>query len=175
MNSAPQASLANSSPQALPVNPEGIPDALKEFNHWIVWRAVPKQDGNGFDKVPHNAKDGSKASSTDSRTWSTFLEALEAYKSSPDRWDGIGFVLSSGDPFVLIDFDDCRNPDTGEVKEDVLTFIGRFKSSYVEVSPSGRGVHLVTCGKLRNGAKKGAYEMYGQERFMTMTGEVVDA
>ncbi len=154
------------------VNPDSIPDVFKQFNHWVVWEVVLKEDGR-IDKIPHNAKTGKNASTTDSRTWSSFPEALEAYESG--QWAGIGFVLSSGDPFVLIDFDGCRNPETGGVSENVMEYIGRFESRYVEASPSGRGVHLVTYGKLRDGAKKGTYEAYGQERFMTMTGEVIDA
>jgi hypothetical protein len=62
------------------VKPDGIPDLFKEFSHWVVWKAVPKEDG--FDKVPYNPRTGARASSTDSRTWSTFTEALEALENS---------------------------------------------------------------------------------------------
>ena len=156
----------------LRANPEGIPDALKEYAHWVVWSAVSKGDGK-LDKIPHDPRTGRRASTTDSRTWRPFLEALEAYQEH--GYDGLGFVLSSGDPYVAIDFDNCRNRETGEVAERVLELISRFESCYVEVSPSGTGLHLITRGRLRDGTKKGDYEVYGQERFVTMTGEVFDA
>ena len=152
------------------VNPLGIPDLFRAFGHWVVWKLVPKKDR--FTKVPYSAKTGTRASTTDSRTWATFPEALEALESG--KYGGIGFVLSSGDPFVAFDFDDCRDPETGEVDEDVLQFIRRFKNRYVEVSPSGTGLHLITHGKLLGGTKKGGYELYGVERYMTFTGEVYD-
>ncbi len=153
------------------LNPEGIADALKEFDHWIVWKATLKEDDR-LDKEPHNAKTGRSASTTDSRTWASFDEAYEAYLR--DGWGGVGFVFSSGDPFVGIDFDKCRDPETGEVEEYVLEYIRRFEERYVEVSVSGSGLHLITLGKLRGGAKRGRYEVYGQERFFAMTGEVLD-
>ncbi len=146
---------------------ENVPHEMKTFVHWVVWKAVPKGDGK-LDKVPYDPKTGRRASTTDSRTWATFDEALEALE--PGSYDGLGFVFSSGDPFVGFDFDNVRDPETGEVSERVLAFIGRFEDKYVEVSRSGRGIHLITRGRLRGGAKKGAYEVYGQDRFFVMTG-----
>ncbi len=153
------------------VNPDGIADMFKSFDHWIVWKAILKEDGR-LDKEPHNAKTGGPASTTDSRTWASFDEAYEAYLR--DGWDGVGFVFSSGDPFVGIDFDKCRDPETGKVEERVLEYIKEFQERYVEASVSGCGVHLITRGKLRGGAKRGKFEIYGQERFFTISGEVLD-
>jgi primase-polymerase (primpol)-like protein len=154
------------------VSPESIDKAFKEFDHWVCWRAVPKEDGEGFDKIPLDPKTGKRASTTDSRTWNSFPEVLEAYDSG--RYDGIGFVFSSGDPFVGIDIDNCRDLETGEVSDRVLDYIKQFENAYVEASVSGKGIHLVTCGKLRGGTNRKGYEVYGQERFFTMTGEVID-
>ncbi len=151
---------------------ECIPRAFMGFAHWVVWKAKPKEDGDGFDKVPHNPRTGNRASSTDSRTWATFAEAIEAYESG--RWDGIGFMFSSGDPFVGIDLDKCRNPETGEVSEDALEYARRFEHAYVEASVSGTGIHIITTGKLHGGTKRRGYEIYGQERFFAMTGEEID-
>jgi len=151
-------------------NPEAIPDLFKGFGHWVVWKLVPKKDS--FTKVPYSARSGRTADTTDSRTWATFPEALEALESG--KYEGIGFVFSSGDPFVAFDFDDCRDLETGEVDEDVLQLIKRFENRYVEVSPSGTGLHLITYGKLLGGTKKGGYELYGVERYITFTGEVYD-
>ena len=164
-------STNTNSSRLLEVNPDGIPKEMKSFDHWIVWR-LEERDGKPT-KIPYNPRTDSRASSTDSRTWATFFEALESYQES-DRYSGIGFMLSSGDPFVLLDFDRVRDSASGEVSEHVLSYISRFENRYVEASPSGTGLHLITCGKLRDGMKAGAYEAYGQERFATVTGEVLD-
>jgi primase-polymerase (primpol)-like protein len=40
----------------------------------------------------------------------------EDYEAEELPYDGIGLVFCSADPFVDIDPDDCRNPQTGEVE-----------------------------------------------------------
>lgn len=43
--------------------------------------------------------------------------------------------------------------------------------SYTEISPSGRGVHILIKGRVPPGGnKKGKVEMYSQARYFTMTG-----
>lgn len=155
----------------VPVEPDGVHEALREFNHFVVWKAIPKEDGEGFTKVPYNSHTGHKASSTDSRTWTSFEEAVASYVQG--EWDGMGFVFSSGDPFTGIDLDKCRNPQTGEIAQWAKEWIDRF-DGYVEISPSGNGIHIIIKGKsLHNG--KGTVngkqvEIYSTERFFTLTG-----
>jgi primase-polymerase (primpol)-like protein len=63
------------------VEPDAIHEELKSFNHWVVWKAVLKKDGK-LDKLPHSARSTDEpklASTTDSRTWSTFEEAVARY------------------------------------------------------------------------------------------------
>jgi hypothetical protein len=45
-------------------------------------------------------------------TWGTFEEAV---RRAEENGLGIGFVFSSGDPFVGVDLDRCRDPETGEI------------------------------------------------------------
>jgi putative DNA primase/helicase len=150
------------------LDPDGIPDEMKTYAHWVLWR-FERRDGKPPTKVPYSVDTGRHASTTDSRTWASFDEALEAYQATK-RWHGVGFVLSSGDPFVGIDFDKARNPATGEVDPRVLEYVEKFEVSYVEVSVSGTGLHLITRGKIKGGTKKGDYELYDQDRFFTLTG-----
>src|ERR671921_2880593 len=92
----------------LPVKAENIPEQLKSRPQWVVWKAV----GDKPDKVPHSARNGRMASSTDLLTWATFQEALEAYENSD--YAGLGFVFSSADPYTGVDLDDCVDAD-GEI------------------------------------------------------------
>jgi putative DNA primase/helicase len=104
-------------------------------------------------------------------TWRTFEEAVEALETR--RYDGIGFVLCSADPFVGIDLDNCRNPETGEIKKWAQEIIDSVPEGYVEASPSGRGVHIITRGTLKVGVNTKSIEVYGQDRYFTMTGAVL--
>jgi primase-polymerase (primpol)-like protein len=98
-----------------------------------------------------------------------------AYRYYQDgHCDGIGFVFSSADPFVGIDLDDCRNPETGEIAAWAQKIISRVQEGYIEISPSGTGVHIIVEGSVRDGGmRKGKVEMYGRGRFFTVTGRVL--
>jgi putative DNA primase/helicase len=148
----------------LPVHPEGIPEELKARPQWVAWR-LEKRDGD-FTKVPYTPFTDRKASSTDLLTWRAFEDALVAYRQGD--CDGIGFVFSSGDPYCGIDLDGCRSPVTGELvawAEEIVDDL----DGYAEVSPSGQGVHVIVRGKTPN-RRQGQVEVYGSERFFTMTG-----
>jgi putative DNA primase/helicase len=124
--------------------------------------------GEKPDKVPYSARTGRKASSTDLVTWSTFEEALEAYKHG--EYAGLGFVFCSGDPYTGVDLDDCVNED-GEIALWALE-IARHLDSYIELSATGTGLHIIVRGDVPN-RRKGDVEVYSSKRFFTMTGHVV--
>src|SRR5215203_5094238 len=147
----------------LEVIPEDIPAELKSFGHWVVWRLEERD--RELTKVPYNAKTGRYASTADSRTWSTFPKALQAFQSG--RWDGVGFVFSSGDPFFGIDLDDCRDPESGELEEWAQAILSAFPNAYREVSPSARGIHIIARGGKAPNGKRGRLEAYSERRFFT--------
>jgi primase-polymerase (primpol)-like protein len=150
---------------------ENIPEQLTERPQWVCWR-LEERDGKKT-KVPYTPGKAPerRASSTDLMTWRTFSQALRAYERSEPPCDGIGFVFCSADPYSGIDIDHCRNPETGEVAEWAQKIINSASEGYVEVSPSGTGLHLNLRGVVRGGSvKKGRVEMYSRERFFTITG-----
>ncbi|MFC6787135.1 hypothetical protein ACFQFH_15005 [Halobaculum halobium] len=111
------------------------------------------------------------ASTADPETWSTFEEALST-ATRPDV-SGIGFVFTSDDPYVGVDLDDCRDPESGAFDPDAIRIVTRLQS-YTEVSPSGTGVHVIARGRLPGGPRRrGGVEMYDDARFFTMTGDRV--
>ena len=151
---------------ALPVKAEAIPDELKTYRAWVLWKL--SRVGNKATKHPYCAHTGCKASSTDSRTWGSFGEVLEAYEAG--GYDGIGFVFSSGDPYCGVDLDDAVDPETGEMV-GWAALIAEGLDGYAELSPSGAGVHVIVRGKVPPGGnRRGPVEVYDQGRFFTMTG-----
>jgi len=142
---------------------------MRTYRAWIVWRY---EERNGRrTKVPCDPRSGQGtfASTTDSRTWATFDEAAAALEGG--RYDGLGFVFSSGDPFAGVDLDAGRDPGTGAL-EPWAEKIVEALAGYAEVSPSGRGVHVIVRGKVP-GRKRGSVEAYSMARFFTMTGEAL--
>lgn len=151
---------------------ENIPEQLTERPQWVCWRREIR--AGKPTKVPYTPGTERRASTTDLMTWRTFSEALEAYEAGEPPYDGIGFVFCSADPFVGIDLDDCRNPQTGEVEPWAQNIIDTFSAEgYVEASPSGTGVHIIVSGIQKEGARRGRVEMYGQDRYFSVTGEKI--
>ncbi len=148
-------------------NLDCLPEELRQRRQWVVWK-LEERDGKPT-KVPYIAGGSGKASSTDSLTWRSFEEAVQALETG--RYNGIGFVFSSGDPFAGVDLDDCRDPETGELEEWAAKIVEAF-GSYAEVSQSGTGVHIIVMGKAPN-KKRGKVEAYSSERYFTMTGWVL--
>lgn len=146
---------------------DNIPEELRQRRQWLVWKL--EQRGDKPTKIPYIAGGVGRASSTDSLTWRTFDEAIQAFQTG--RYDGVGFVFSSGDPYSGIDLDRCRDPKTGQLDE-WATEIVQTLDSYTEVSPSGTGVHIIVRGKVSN-KRRGKIEAYSSERYFAMTGQVL--
>ena len=144
-----------------------IPKAMKSYCHWVCWR-LEERDGEPT-KVPYDPATGRRASSTDSRTWRSFEEAIAAL--GVGGYDGLGFMFSSGDPFTGIDLDECRDPETGKLEPWAATIVAE-AGGYAEASPSGTGVHIIVRGKGPN-KKRGRVECYSERRFFTMTGRAL--
>ena len=157
-------------PQALEVVAEAIPEALTIRPQWVCWRYALNEKYK-WTKHPYNPQTGRRASHSDLLTWNAFEEVLEAYEAA--RYDGIGFVFCSGDPYAGIDLDGCRNPESGEIEPWAAQIVQTF-DTYTELSPSGEGIHIIAKGSLPGrGGKRKYIEMYDMKRYFTFTGHVV--
>lgn len=166
------ADTSNVAPNALPVIQEAIPGELLARPQWVAWEW--KWVGGRFTKVPRNPVTGRHASANDPATWATF-DAAFAFAQC-QRLPGVGFVVTEDDPYIGIDLDKCRNPDSGAIAPWAAAIINRF-NTYTEITPSGCGVRLwITTrdGVLPSGAhgrRKGPIEIYGAGRYFTVTGQ----
>jgi hypothetical protein len=156
-----------------------IPQELKDRRQWIVWKIIQK---SGRDvKVPFQPN-GITARTDDPSTWYSFEECLEVV----DKYAGLGYVFSAGDPYCGIDFDSCFDLDKKEMSEWAKPWIVKL-NSYSEVSPSGTGVKVWVKGKfpfgngknikLRNQpsikGKTAGVEVYDHGRYFCVTGKRV--
>ena len=155
-------------------HPEAIPEALITRPHWVGWHRIAR-DGT-LTKVPKDPTTGQLAKTTDPRTWSTFPLTLEATRRF--GWDGVGIVFA-GDGLFGIDLDHCRNPVSGEISDEAQAILTRFPGSFAEVSPSGRGIHLIGQAQAlphpSSGNKRDGLEVYWHSRFFTVTGNPLPA
>lgn len=149
-----------------------IPEELKTRSQWVCWRYEMR--AGRTTKVPIDPKGGDYAKSNDRASWGGFDEAWAAVERYGCK--GVGFVFTLEDPYAGIDLDDCidGNGALGNTAREIVDLF----ATYTEVSPSGKGLHLILRGKLPAGAPKQAVldgqkvEVYSEGRFFCMTGEV---
>lgn len=139
---------------------------MKELEQWVCWRS--EERGGRRTKVPYSPASGSHARCDDPATWGTFDEARNAVREG--RYDGLGFVFTTEDPFCGVDLDGCVDPETGEVEAWAMEIVEEL-GSYTEFSPSGAGLHVIVRAVLPEGGnRRGGIELYDRGRFFTVTG-----
>jgi len=164
-------STSAAKPNPLTVEWNNVPAEILKVRRWVGWkyelRPRPRTGELKWTKVPYQAGAPTyKASSTNAKSWGTVAQAKAAYAHGDV--DGVGFVLDDG--WAGGDFDDCRDPLTGEIDQSVLVEI-RALDSYAEVSASGTGAHVLLHGAVPDGGhKQGNVEAYSAGRFFTVTG-----
>lgn len=142
-----------------------IPEELKGGVRHVNWR----YEGNPETKVLKIAGTLRNASSTNPRTWRMLQECIEAMERHPGRYAGVGRVIAKDDPFVGVDLDDVRDPESGMLSSRAAEIVGRL-ASYAEVSPSETGVKLWVRATLERAYKKPGVEVYTHGRYFTLTG-----
>jgi primase-polymerase (primpol)-like protein len=99
---------------------ENIPSELKHIDRWVRWKWEKHKDSkNGsynFKKPPLNIS-GKKIDCTNPENHSTF-EDIKHY-------DRIGFVFNKCG-YTGMDFDNCRDPETGKLSKFTQDFIDTF-------------------------------------------------
>ena len=156
------------------VNIKNIPQELKQLNNWVCWRLEAVPDEPKPRKTPYNPHTGGKAKINTPSTWSSFDKAVKMCQEH--LYTGVGFVFS-GDGYVGVDIDDCRNPEDGALN-DIAKKAINLLSTYCEISPSGKGLHFIAKGKLPQKGRKNSstgVEMYETTRYFTITGDTLNS
>jgi|APHM01.1.fsa_nt_gi Uncharacterized conserved protein len=143
-----------------------VPEELKEFDHWVLWGL----DGDG-QKRPlapwmrgdlYPAKWGHDAPTRPETDWET---AYRCWKHRHSYAHPQGLSLDSvlpaplllhdplDPPLMQVDFDDVRNPETGEVTDEVVALVDRLEA-FCEISQSGTGLHVFVRASLPGGLGK---------------------
>ncbi len=150
-----------------------FPSELLALPQWVLWR-FEHRDGK-LTKLPYNAKTGKLAKANDPSTWSTLVKCLNKI----DEYDGIGFELRKENGFIIIDFDDCRDSETGEIDPETCEWVNKL-NSYTEISASGNGLHVIVKGGVpgprrvkTNALGCSRVEMYDEGHFFVMTGALL--
>lgn len=82
-----------------------------------------------------------------------------------DAGDGLGFAL--GDGVACIDLDHCLVD--GVLADWAAPVVDACRGTYMEISPSGDGLHIFGFAHVGKGRKRGGLEVYDRGRYMTVT------
>jgi len=171
-----------------------VPESLKEHEHWVLWgldekgRKRPLAPWIRGDLYP--AKWGESAPERPETDWETAYRHWrnrEGY-SAPTGMNASETLPAPlllhepiDPPLMLVDFDDVRDPETGEVTDEVADIVERL-GAFCEISQSGEGLHLFVRAELPGGLGKfiaslhdtGDIELYDHGRAVGATWDHVD-
>ena len=160
---------------------ENIPQELQERPQWLLWQWGERKPDGGRRKPPLSARTGRREGWQSPETWTSFEDALAALegKRYPEAV-GVGFMATPETGLVFIDLDAVGSPPSELLPfaQDALTLFAGV--GYAEISPSGRGLRIVTRGRIPRDKIKHAdieglksVELYSGGQYLTFTGEAL--
>lgn len=143
---------------------------ITDIPNWVCWTKMTRDNGK-VGKMPINPKTGRGAKANDASTWGTYAEACAVKQTK--GYDGIGFEFTNSG-LVGIDLDDCIEEDGA--LSPLSSHLVESISSYTELSPSGKGLHILVASSLPEDFRKKndalGLEAYQRDRFFTITGNI---
>jgi hypothetical protein len=147
------------------------PEAFKRFAQFIIYKTVPSASRPGkMDKLPCDYRTGQMCNAHDPANWTDYATAKAAATARCEGW-GVGFVFTENDPFWFLDIDGCLID--GQWSAVALSLCQMLAGAYVEVSASGKGLHIFGTGKPPAHKSRNAtygLEFYSSGRFVALTG-----
>lgn len=152
--------------------------ALQTLPQFIVWKAIQYEGEPKPRKIPMHYQTGElHVSAQDARNWTDFNTATSMVPLIGGT--GVGFVLTSADPFCCVDLDACLQAD-GTWSPFAQQIMEWFPGAAVELSYSGNGLHLwhacdmasIPLNHKTRRADVPGLEIYTTKRFIALGSEV---
>jgi predicted P-loop ATPase len=148
-----------------------MPSAMKALPQWLVWRFLAGDPGKKPRKVPFyvsgRRRSGMQGDPADRAELVSFAEALDCLGHG--LYTGLGFAFLPGDGLIGIDIDGAIDADgvVGERCQAIIDACG----SFTELSPSGKGVHIIVAGESETFKDNSiGLEVFCGRQFFTCTG-----
>lgn len=157
-----------------------LPDALAPFaayRQFIVYVLEWMPEKGKYNKLPIDYRTGrTPPKGTGGAHWPEIWTDAQTAIDTVARLGqgyGVGYVFTSADPFWFLDIDNCALPDGSGWSPLALQLISAFPGAAVEVSASGKGLHIFGAGTSpTHGCRNGqlGLEFYTEGRFVALTG-----
>mgnify|MGYP000852516093 CR=1 FL=1 len=146
---------------------------MRNVRQWIVYVLAPSEKRPGkTDKIPLHFATLNPTGVNDPASWTDCETALAVARKCGVGF-GVGFAFTEAAGYWFIDLDDALLPDGqwSPLAQQVCTV---FAGAAVEVSQSGRGLHVFGCGTIPPHASKNTThhaEFYHTDRFVALSGD----
>lgn len=154
---------------------QNLPEALQPlaaYKQFILWTTADR--GGKLVKLPVDYRTAKVADAHDPGAWMDAPTAISTSQAYGENY-GVGFVFTPNDPFFFVDLDKCLNTDNTTWSTVAMDILARLPGAAVEVSQSGRGLHIFgqyvgaapdhSCKNIALGL-----ELYTEGRFVALTG-----
>lgn len=143
-----------------------LPVALQPLNayrQFITYITRPSSRPGKVDKIPTDWRTGNPANAHDPAIWTDYDTAFACSGGQ------VGFVFTDQDPFWFLDIDECLLPNNtwSPLAQELC---GAFPGAAIEVSLSGRGLHVFGTGQVPRHSTRGpgGIELYHTGRFVAL-------
>lgn len=154
---------------ALPPSLAGLAD----FRQFLLYKIVPGKNGRDG-KIPVHPYSLKPVDAHDPSAWVDHATACGLAAALGPQF-GVAFSVQPDNGLFFIDIDECVTPEGGW-NNTALELCTRFAGAGVEVSLSGRGIHIIGRGiapthgcKSKSPALLG-FDLYTEYRFIALTG-----
>ncbi len=144
-----------------------VPEALKSLDAWLLYKIEHEDKGDKKPrKVPYyvtgSKRRGTSGSHQDINSLATYDSAVNAFNKG--GYDGLMIATNKQFNITVLDYDNCNVESVKKM----------YPETYVEVSPSGKGVHVYYTGYLKGQrgekTKQAGYEVFSDVNQVTFTG-----
>ncbi len=147
-------------------------NALASYAQFILWKAVWDVVKGKYIKKPIDPATGWTHSYQDRAIWCDVYTAMEKLRGK-DETHGLAFVITKEDPFFFFDLDQCTTSAGDAWSPLALQMLQSFIGAAVEVSNSGKGLHILGSGAMPPHCSRNLplnIELYSENKFITLTG-----
>jgi hypothetical protein len=152
---------------------KSFPAQLLKLPIWLLWEYRPNPKGGKPRKVPLYANGDERSGTLDSEADRSRLVTFAAAAKALGRKQGLGIALGvapDGLHLSGIDADGIDDP----LNDDRIKRLLKRAGSYAELSPSGKGIHILGLGDIgKQGANGSGLEIYSGLRYFTVTGDCI--
>lgn len=146
---------------------------MKSYNQWIIHHDKTPLDHRTLQLFPKGSN-----WQQDPAAWTSY-DTARALATMAGPGYGVGFIFTAADPFFFLDIDDCLTEDFNKVNGSIganktaTDMVGRFPGAAMEVSTSGKGLHIF--GSYRGSEPAhgcrgaGGLELYTSGRYAAIT------